>query len=162
MIVPNDCIRCIVAPESKSGYTDRMNWLGWSLLSAFFAAITALLAKLGVETLHSSIATAIRTTVVLVLTWMIAGVTTHATDWTGISRKALLFLILSGLATGASWLCYFRSLQLGEISKVASVDKLSLVFTAVLALLVLGEKLGVREWSGLGLVVAGVILIAGK
>jgi len=139
-----------------------MNWFGWSLLSAFFAAITALLAKLGVETLHSNIATAIRTSVALLFTWLIAGITTRSADWTAINRKALFFLVLSGLATGASWLCYFRSLQLGEISKVAPVDKLSVVFTAILAIFVLGEKLGAREWAGLGLVIVGVVLIAGK
>lgn len=139
-----------------------MNWFGWALLSAFFAALTALLAKLGVEQLNSNLATAVRTSVALLFAWLVAAITVQAADWTAISRKSLVFLVLSGLGTGASWLCYFRSLQLGEISKVAPVDKLSVVFTAILAMLVLGEKLGAREWTGLGLVVAGVVLIAGK
>src|SRR5712672_3042393 len=118
-----------------------MNWITWALLSAFFAGITAVLAKVGVAGVDSNLATAVRTTVVLVFTWCIAVATSPAASLRQLSSRMLMFLVLSGLATGLSWLCYFRALQLGPASRVAPVDKLSVVFAIVLAAVVLGERL---------------------
>ena len=116
-----------------------MNWISWALLSAFFAGITAVLAKIGVAGVDSNLATAVRTTVVLVFTWGIALATNRAaSSLRQLSNRTLLFLALSGIATGLSWLCYFRALQLGQASHVAPVDKLSVVFAIVLAAIVLG------------------------
>jgi transporter family protein len=139
-----------------------VNWIYWALLSAFFAGVTAILAKKGVEGLDSNLATAIRTTVVLVFSWAIVLVANAGISLGAISRRAWLFLILSGLATGLSWLCYFRALQLGEASRVAPVDKLSVVFAIVLAALVLHEKLGWQHWVGGALIVSGAVIIAWK
>ncbi len=139
-----------------------MNWIHWALLSAFFAGVTAILAKKGVEGMDSNLATAIRTTVVLVFSWAIVLVANAGISLGAISRRAWLFLILSGLATGLSWLCYFRALQLGEASRVAPMDKLSVVFAIVLAALVLHEKLGWQHWIGGALIVSGAVIIAWK
>jgi transporter family protein len=139
-----------------------VNWIYWALLSAFFAGVTAILAKKGVEGMDSNLATAIRTTVVLVFSWAIVLVANAGISLGAISRRAWLFLILSGLATGLSWLCYFRALQLGEASRVAPVDKLSVVFAIVLAALVLHEKLGWQHWVGGALIVSGAVIIAWK
>ncbi len=139
-----------------------MNWIFWAILSAFFAGITAVLAKKGVAGIDSNLATAIRTTVVLLFSWAIVLVTNARASAGGISRRAWLFLILSGLATGLSWLCYFRALQLGEASRVAPVDKLSVVFAIVLAALVLHEKLGWHHFVGGALIVTGALIIAWK
>src|SRR5450759_3842714 len=117
-----------------------MNWLLWSILSAFFAGITAVLAKIGVSGVNSNLATAIRTTVVLVFTWGIAFATNKPAALSHLSRRTWLFLALSGLATGLSWLCYFRALQLGDVSRVAPVDKLSVGFAIILAGVVLKER----------------------
>lgn len=136
-----------------------MNWLTWSILSALFAAATAILAKVGVRDIDSNIATAIRTTVILVFAWSIAWARGTGT-LAAIGTRTWLFLVLSGLATGASWLCYFRALQLADASKVAPVDKLSVVLTMVLAALLLGEKLTSAHWIGGGLIIAGVLVIA--
>jgi len=136
-----------------------MNWFHWALLSALFAGLTAVLAKAGVKGIDSNLATAIRTVVILVFAWSILlcrGFDTLSKATT----RTWVFLILSGLATGASWLCYFRALQLGEASKVAPVDKLSVVIAMVLAVLYLGEHLTWRHWIGAGLIVAGTIIIA--
>src|SRR5947209_3797765 len=121
-----------------------MNWLPWAVLSAFFAGITAVLAKKGVEGVDSNLATAIRTSVVVVFSWLIVLLATPAVSrsLSHLSRRTWIFLALSGLATGFSWLCYFRALQLGPASRVAPVDKLSVVFAIVLAALVLQEKIG--------------------
>ena len=136
-----------------------MNWLHWALLSALFAGLTAVLAKAGVKGIDSNLATAIRTVVVLIFAWSIVffqGFDTLARATT----RTWLFLVLSGLATGASWLCYFRALQLGEASSVAPVDKLSVVVAMVLAMLFLGEHLTWRHWVGAGFIVAGTVIIA--
>jgi len=139
-----------------------MNWLSWALLSAFFAGVTAILAKLGVANINANLATAIRTTVVLVFTWIIALATTNSAAMQTLPRRTWIFLILSGIATGLSWLCYFRALQLGPASRVAPVDKLSVVFAIVLAVLVLQERLTWQQWVGSGLMVAGALVLAWK
>jgi transporter family protein len=117
------------------------NWLIWSLLSALFAGATAILAKIGVTGVDSNFATAIRTTVILLFTWAIASFGRSQWSFGNISSRTWLFLVLSGLATGLSWLCYFRALQLGEASRVAPMDKLSVLFAIILAALVLRENL---------------------
>src|SRR6476619_5398829 len=120
-----------------------MQWFFWALSSAFFAGITALLAKIGVSGLNSNLATAIRTSVILVFSWAIVFVTSGGVDVHSISRRTWVFLLLSGIATGLSWLCYFRALQIGELSKVAPVDKLSVVFVVIGAASLLGERVSV-------------------
>ncbi|MBV8141670.1 MAG: EamA family transporter [Verrucomicrobia bacterium] len=137
-----------------------MEWLFWALLSAFFAGATAILAKVGVAAVNANLATAIRTTVVLVFTWTIALVTTRNSEIFSIDRRAWIFLVLSGAATGLSWICYFRALKLGEVSKVAPIDKLSVVVAMVLATALLGEKLSLRGGIGAGLIVLGAIILA--
>jgi bacterial/archaeal transporter family protein len=139
-----------------------MNWITWSLLSAGFAALTALFAKLGVEGISSHLATAIRTSVVLVISWGMVALTRSGSGLGSISQRTWLWLILSGLATGGSWLCYFRALQLGPASQVAPIDKLSVVFVVVLAALFLGEAITWRSAAGVGLMVGGALLLAGK
>ncbi len=137
-----------------------MSWLPWALLSAVFAAATALLAKVGIAGIDSNLATAIRTTVILVFTWAIAiGLEKHHA-LTEISRRSWLFLILSGVATGLSWLCYFRALQLGPASSVAPVDKLSVVIVILLAWVFLGESLTPMKLAGGGLISIGAVLLA--
>ena len=136
-----------------------MNWFQWALLSALFAGLTAVLAKAGVKNIDSNLATAIRTVVVMAFAWSIAFYKGFDTLSKATSRT-WLFLVLSGLATGASWLCYFRALQLGEASRVAPVDKLSVVVAMILAVLFLGEHLTWRHWMGAGLIVAGSVVIA--
>ncbi len=116
-----------------------MNWLFWALLSALFAGLTAILAKVGVKDVDSNLATAIRTSVILVFAWIVAAVTNRQSLQT-LSSRTWLFLALSGVATGASWLCYFRALQLGDASKVAPVDKLSVVVAIVLAAIFLASR----------------------
>jgi transporter family protein len=137
-----------------------MNWIFWAVLSAFFAGATAVLAKIGVEGVDSNLATAVRTTVVLIFTWGIALATGPMAAVGSLSRRTWVFLTLSGLATGLSWLCYFRALQLGEASRVAPVDKLSVVFAIALAVLVLHERLSWAQCVGGLLVVAGAIVLA--
>ena len=139
-----------------------MNWFAWALLSAFFAGVTAILAKVGVSGVNSNLATAIRTTVVLVFTWGIAFATSKPSAMFELTRRTWLFLALSGLATGLSWLCYFRALQLGEASRVAPVDKLSVVFVIAFAALFLREQLTWHQWAGGTLIVAGAIVLAWK
>jgi transporter family protein len=136
-----------------------MNWLHWALLSALFAGLTAVLAKVGVQNVDSNLATAIRTTVILVFAWAIALVR-NTQSLNTITTQTWLFLALSGLATGASWLCYFRALQLGEASKVAPVDKLSVVVAMALAILFLHEPLTWQRCLGGALIVSGTIVLA--
>jgi len=136
-----------------------VNWLHWALLSAFFAGLTAILAKVGVMDIDSNMATAIRTTVILVFAWSIALFTSNQ-SLTSIPQKTWLFLGLSGLATGCSWLCYFRALQLGEASKVAPIDKLSVVVAIALAAIFLHETLTWQHWVGGLLIVSGTLIIA--
>lgn len=137
-----------------------MNWVVWALLSAFFAGLTAILAKIGVAGIDSNLATAVRTTVVLFFTWALAFSTSSSGDLAKLSSKAWIFLALSGLATGLSWICYFRALQLGQASRVAPVDKLSVVFAILFAAVVLHEKLTWQHWLGGALVVAGAVILA--
>jgi len=136
-----------------------MNWLPWAILSAVFAGLTAILAKIGVKDVDSSLATAIRTTVILVFAWLVARISNRQPLQT-VTPRAWVFLALSGLATGASWLCYFRALQLGKASKVAPVDKLSVVVAMVLAAIFLGESLTWVHWLGGILIVTGAIILA--
>lgn len=136
-----------------------MTWLIWALLSAVFAGLTAILAKVGVKDVDSNLATAIRTTVILVFAWSVALARQHQ-ELATVTRKTWLFLVLSGLATGASWLCYFRALQLGEASKVAPIDKLSVVVAIVLAAVFLHESMTWHHWVGGSLIVLGAIVIA--
>lgn len=137
-----------------------MNWLFWALLSAVFAGATAVLAKVGVSGVNSNLATAVRTTVVLVFAWSVALWTGPAGAVLTLPRKTWVFLALSGIATGLSWLCYFRALQLGEASKVAPVDKLSVVFVIAFAALFLGEALTMKTAVGGALIVAGAVVLA--
>jgi len=139
-----------------------MNWLTWSLLSALFAGLTAILAKIGIAGIDSNLATAVRTTVVLLFAWGVALATGPASAVFSLSRRTWLFLTLSGLATGLSWLCYFRALQLGEASKVAPIDKLSVVFVLVFAALFLGETLTLKTVLGGTLIAAGAVVLALK
>jgi transporter family protein len=135
-------------------------WQGWALLSAVFAALTAIFAKVGVDELAPSYATLIRTVVILVIVagiWAVSGAPASNPFQSG---KVIGALVLSGAATGLSWLCYFQALKLGDASRVAPLDKLSVVFVAVLAAIFLGERLDVKGWAGVGLIAAGAVLIA--
>jgi transporter family protein len=137
-----------------------MNWIGWALLSAAFAAATALLAKVGVAHVDSNLATAIRTSVVVVFAWSVALALGKHGEIRTLDRRTLLFLTLSGLATGLSWLCYFRALQLGPASRVAPLDKLSVPLVIVFAWLLLGEKLTPAAIAGGLLITAGAVVIS--
>lgn len=134
-------------------------WLIFALLSAVFAALTSILAKVGIDGVNSNLATAIRTMVVVVMAWVMVFLTSAQGGIGDISRKSWIFLILSGLATGASWLCYYRALQIGEASKVVPVDKLSVVITLVLAFVFLHEKCTVKSIAGCVLIGAGTLLM---
>ncbi len=136
------------------------SWIFWSLLSAIFAAATALLAKLGVAGVDSNLATAIRTSVVVVFTWAIALSTGVHRGASALPARTWLFLVLSGLATGLSWLCYFRALQLGPASRVAPIDKLSVVLVILLAWPVLGESITAPKLLGGALIAAGAVVLA--
>lgn len=137
-----------------------MNWFHWSLLSALFAGITAVLAKIGVASVDSNLATAVRTTVILLFVWAIAFATAKPAAIMEFSGRTWCFLALSGIATGLSWLCYFRALQLGEVAKVAPVDKLGVVFAIALAAIFLREKITLQQWLGGMLVVSGAVVLA--
>jgi transporter family protein len=137
-----------------------MNWFVWALLSAFFAGLTAILAKIGVAGVDSNLATAVRTTVIVVFTWGIAVATNPLGSLRQLSSRTVLFLTLSGVATGLSWFCYFRALQIGQASKVAPVDKLSVVFAIVLAAIVLNEKLHWQQYVGGAFIVVGALILA--
>ena len=140
-----------------------MSWIGWAILSAVFAAATALLAKVGVEHVDSNLATAVRTSVVVVFAWGIAlalGKSAAVDEIRTLDRRTVLFLTLSGLATGLSWLCYFRALQLGPASRVAPLDKLSVPLVMLFAWLLLGEKLTAPAIVGGLLITAGAMVIA--
>jgi transporter family protein len=134
-------------------------WLLFALLSAIFAALTSILAKIGIEGVNSNLATAIRTVVVVVMAWLMVFITDTQHGISEISRKSWLFLILSGLATGASWLCYYRALQMGEASKVVPVDKLSVVITLILAFVFLHENFTVKSAVGAVLITAGTLVM---
>ena len=134
-------------------------WLLFALGSAVFAALTSILAKIGIDGVNSNLATAIRTLVVLVMAWGMVFLTDSQGGIGEISKKSWLFLILSGLATGASWLCYYRALQIGEASKVVPVDKLSVVISIVLAYMILGEELTLKSVLGGLLITAGTLVL---
>jgi transporter family protein len=137
-----------------------MTWLSWALLSAVFAAATAILAKVGVTGMDANFATAVRTTVVVIFTWLFAYIARGPDTFQVSSNRSWLFLVLSGLATGLSWLCYFRALQLGPASRVAPIDKLSVSLVILFAVLFLGEKLTWGKGIGGLLIVAGAIAVA--
>jgi len=134
-------------------------WLILAVLSAVFAALTSILAKVGIEGVNSNLATAIRTAVVLLMSWGMVFITNAQSDLTMITQKSWIFLILSGLATGASWLCYYKALQLGDVSKVVPIDKLSVVFTLILAFVFLHEKFTVKSLIGTLLLAAGTLVM---
>jgi len=136
-----------------------MSWFVWALFSAFFAGMTAVLAKVGVEHIDSNLATAIRTVVILIFAWAVA-LATKNQPFSSISKRTWIFLILSGIATGLSWLCYFRALQLGEASQVAPIDKLSVVVAIALAAIFLHERMTWHHWVGGTLIFAGAIVLA--
>ena|SRR5258705_12183610 len=135
-------------------------WIVWALLSAAFAALTAIFAKVGVENINSDVATFIRTVVILCVLAGILLLRGQLQPLPAISGRTYLFLTLSGLATGASWLCYFRALQLGDAARVAPIDKLSVVLVAVFGVVFLGERLALHNWLGVVMIAAGVVLIA--
>ncbi len=135
------------------------SWWIFALLSAFFAALTTVFAKVGVESISSNLATAIRTVVILVVAWGIAWSRGELQGWADISQKTMLFLVLSGLATGLSWLCYFRALQLGPASLVAPIDKSGLVLIVLFSAAFLGEPLTVKAVCGVGLILAGTLVL---
>lgn len=134
-------------------------WLLFAVLSSVFAALTSILAKVGIDGVNSHLATAVRTVVVLFMAWGMVFLTNAQTGLSAISRRSWIFLILSGLATGASWLCYYRALQMGEASKVVPVDKLSVVITLVLAFLFLHEKFTAKSVTGCILIGIGTLLM---
>lgn len=134
-------------------------WFVFALLSAVFAALTSILAKVGIENVNSNLATAIRTVVVLIMAWGMVFLTNTHNGITEISRKSWIFLILSGLATGASWLCYYKALQVGEASKVVPVDKLSVVLTLVLAFVFLHETFTLKSLIGCILIGTGTLIM---
>jgi transporter family protein len=135
-------------------------WQLWAVLSAIFAALTAIFAKVGVANINSDLATFIRTCVILLTLALIVYATGQFQNPTSISPRTYLFLVLSGLATGASWLCYFRALKLGNASQVAPVDKLSVVLVAIFGALLLGEKLTLLNWLGVALIALGAVMVA--
>lgn len=134
-------------------------WLLFALLSAVFAALTSILAKVGIEGVNSNLATAVRTGVVVVMAWAIVFLTGTQSGLASISKRSWIFLILSGLATGASWLCYYRAIQIGEVSKVVPIDKLSVVITLVLAFVFLHEQFTVKSFIGCVLIGAGTLIM---
>jgi transporter family protein len=138
------------------------SWQFWALLAAIFAALTAIFAKVGVEGLNSDFATFIRTVVILVTLGGILVVTGELQSVRTVSAKSLVFLVLSGLATGASWVCYFRALKIGNASQVAPIDKLSVVFVAIFGVLFLSEKLSLGNWVGICFIAIGALLVAIK
>ena len=134
-------------------------WAIFAILSAIFAALTSILAKVGIEGVNSNLATAIRTIVVVLMAWFMVFITGNQNGIVDISKKSWIFLFLSGLATGASWLCYYKALQLGEASKVVPIDKLSIVITIILAFIFLGEQITLKTLIGCCLIVAGTFVM---
>ena len=136
-----------------------MSWFVFALLSAVFAAATSILAKVGIDGVNSNLATAIRTVVVVVLSWGIVFITNAQTGLTSISKKSWIFLILSGIATGLSWICYYRALQIGDASKVVPIDKLSIIFTLIFAVIFLHEEFTVKTLIATLLIGAGALVL---
>ncbi len=138
------------------------SWQFWALLSAAFASLTAIFAKVGVENVNSDFATFIRTIVILAVITLLLAMTGQWQSPSSVSTKSYFFLLLSGLATGGSWLCYFRALKLGDAARVAPIDKLSVVLVALFGVLFLGERLSAFNWTGVALIAAGTIFVAYK
>lgn len=138
------------------------SWQFWALCSAAFAALTAIFAKVGVENINSDFATLIRTVVILLIVAAIVAASGQFQPIGSVSNRTWLFLVLSGLATGASWLCYFRALKLGNAAQVAPIDKLSVVLVAVFGVIFLGERLSGTNWLGIVLIATGAVLVAWK
>jgi bacterial/archaeal transporter family protein len=138
------------------------SWIFWAVLSAIFAALTTIFAKVGIQGIDSDLATLIRTAIVLLLLTLFVHFTGKWANPFNLSKYNWLFLFLSGLATGASWVCFYRALQIGEASKVLVVDKFSIVFVAILAFVFLGEKPLTKDWLGIALVASGLMVIAFK
>ncbi|MGO4707115.1 EamA family transporter [Microvirga sp. 2MCAF38] len=139
-----------------------LSWQFWALSSAAFAALTAIFAKVGVEQINSDFATLIRTAIILLV---LGAILTASGQWqplSSISGRSYVFLTLSGLATGASWLCYFRALKIGDAARVAPIDKLSVVLVAIFAVIFLGERLSVPNWIGIAFIATGAVLVAYK
>ena len=136
------------------------SWIFWALLSAGFAALTAIFAKVGIEDVNSDFATFIRTIVILAAAGAIVYATGNWQEPAQVSGKTWIFLVLSGAATGASWICYFRALKLGEAARVAPIDKLSVVFVSLFAVMFLGERLALPGWIGVVMIASGAVLIA--
>ena len=134
-------------------------WFVFAILSSIFAALTSILAKIGIEGVNSNLATAVRTIVVVLMAWFMVFITGNQNGIVDISKKSWIFLILSGLATGASWLCYYKALQLGEASKVVPIDKLSIVITIILAFIFLGEQITLKTLIGCCLIVIGTFIM---
>ena len=134
-------------------------WFVFAILSAIFAALTSILAKIGIEGVNSNLATAIRTVVIVFMAWFMVFITGNQYGIVDISKKSWIFLILSGLATGASWLCYYKALQLGEVSKVVPIDKLSIVITISLAFIFLGEQITLKTIIGCSLIIVGTFIM---
>jgi transporter family protein len=134
-------------------------WWIFALLSAVFAALTSILAKVGIEDVDSTLATAIRTVAVVGMSWLMVFITNTQSGISSISKKSWIFLILSGLATGASWLCYYKAIQMGEVSKVVPIDKLSVLFTLILAFIFLHEEFNVKSLIGSILITAGTLFM---
>lgn len=142
--------------------TSSAGWIFWAMLSAIFAAFTAIFAKIGIQGVDSDLATLVRTAIIIVVLSLFVWLTGKWSNPFALPSKTWVFLSLSGLATGASWVCYFRALQLGEASKVAPIDKFSLVLVALFAVAFLGERPSLREWSGIAMVAGGVLVLAIK
>lgn len=134
-------------------------WIAFALLSSLFAAATSILAKVGIDKVDSNLATAIRTVVVVIMAWGMVFITNSQGGITSIDKKSWIFLILSGIATGLSWLCYYKALQIGDVSKVVPIDKLSIVFTLIFAFIFLHEKFNVKSIIGSILIVAGTFIM---
>lgn len=134
-------------------------WALFAVLSAVFAALTSILAKIGIENVDSNVATAVRTVVVVAMSWLMVFITNAQSGLTNISRKSWIFLILSGLATGASWLCYYKAIQMGEVSKVVPIDKMSVVITLILAVAFLHEDFNAKSIIGAVLITVGTLVM---
>lgn len=134
-------------------------WAVFAVLSAVFAALTSILAKIGIENVDSNLATAVRTVVVVAMSWLMVFVTNAQSGLTNISKKSWIFLILSGLATGASWLCYYKAIQMGEVSKVVPIDKMSVVITLILAVVFLHEDFNAKSIIGAVLITVGTLVM---
>ena len=138
------------------------SWLVWALLAAVFAALTAICAKIGIENINADFATLLRTVVILMALFALLSSTGRLQALDTLSGKSLIFIVLSGLATGASWLCYFNALKLGKVAQVAPIDKLSVVLVALFGVLFLGERLSLNNWLGVVLITVGALLLAVK